>query len=323
MRTDFIHSRPFWDTVLVALAAIGLFGFLSVLFATFSGEVSMIRFIAGMLCLCFFFVIVYGSLIEPRRILVKQKRLPLPERPGLRIGMITDIHVNKKKDIAFVEKAVEKLMALKPDVIFLGGDFVLSDTSDTYALSALSALQAPHGVFAVLGNHDTGDYITLFSRKRYKKQGQKEAVIRKLEDVGVRVLMNAQETLTLSSGKITLAGMHEIWDMPEEEAKTFLRSMNTEHPVLLLCHQPDVILHEESTNAKLIFSGHTHGGQVRLPFIGPILPLPQTLSRSFDQGTFNVGENTTLFISHGIGPTPIRSRFFATPEVVVIETTDE
>jgi uncharacterized protein len=71
----------------------------------------------------------------------------------------------------------------------------------------------------------------------------------------------------------------------------------------------------------LIVSGHTHGGQIRLPFIGPLLPIPHTLGRAYDRGFFDVGPRTTLLITHGVGETLLRSRFLTTPEIVLVETT--
>jgi predicted MPP superfamily phosphohydrolase len=93
---------------------------------------------------------------------------------------------------------------------------------------------------------------------------------------------------------------------------------DTEHPTILLAHNPDVILDEESTAANLVIAAHTHGGQIRLPFLGSLAPIPTKLGRAFDRGWFSLQEGRALFITTGVGESGVRARLFVPPQIDVL-----
>ena len=91
-------------------------------------------------------------------------------------------------------------------------------------------------------------------------------------------------------------------------------------PIILLSHNPSVINQNDSLQADLIVSGHTHGGQIRLPGIGPLGGVPTDIDQKYDQGTFAINNHTTLAITRGLGESSPRARLFAWPEILLLET---
>jgi predicted MPP superfamily phosphohydrolase len=106
--------------------------------------------------------------------------------------------------------------------------------------------------------------------------------------------------------------------MKEYDIDGVMKNIPSNLPTILLTHIPDVILDEPSTKADLIICGHTHGGQIRLPFIGPLHPIPDELGKAYDQGIFTLKNGSLLAITHGIGETMARARLFCPPEIMVL-----
>jgi predicted MPP superfamily phosphohydrolase len=113
-----------------------------------------------------------------------------------------------------------------------------------------------------------------------------------------------------------LAGLNDLWNGPEP-AET-LSGCSAEDTILLMSHSPDAILFDASRAADLLVAAHTHGGQIRLPFLGPAAFVPTVLSKKYSQGLFNLA-GTETFITSGLGETGPRARFFNPPEIAVLE----
>ena len=267
-----------------------------------------IGFMAGMVAI----TAGYSALGERYWLQTKQLTLSFPKLPkvfsGMRMVQFSDVHLGKfyKKDR--LEALVEEIMKLKPDLICFTGD--LFDTHDGEADEAiipiLAKLKAPYGKFAVVGNHDHASGLT--------------EVIRILSNGGFRVLINEQEILRREDQEIRIAGVDDMF-LGKPNLQVALQSGSLESDeqqpfTLLLSHAPDYADKASRFAIDFQISGHSHGGQVRLPFIGA-LETPR-FGRKYVQGLNKVkGSQLLVYTNRGIGTTHLPIRFFCRPELTV------
>ncbi len=275
--------------------------------------------IAGVLSALACTAVFYGSFIEPQLIVVNRFEVPFPSPTPLKIALLSDIHVGPYKDAAFVQRVVDEANSQLPDLVLIAGDFLFDENTPLTALSPLANLSAPLGVFAVSGNHDVGRFLQMDFVTPIARQDRSEGLSSALESLGIRVLRNENATIRQGSTRIAVAGVDDIWSN-HSNLDDALKGVSAETPLILLAHQPDIALDTLSTRADLIVSGHTHGGQIRLPWYGALAPIPSKMGRKYDQGIFSVGNETTLAITRGLGETLLRSRFFAWPQIMMLET---
>jgi predicted MPP superfamily phosphohydrolase len=233
------------------------------------------------------------------RVDVPMSGLPA-ELSGLRIGLITDIHRSRWVTADDVLAAVTLMMSAAPDLIVLGGDYVTWGDRRFVgpAAEALSGLVAPHGVFAILGNHDDDhDMPAALAKQR------------------VQVLRDARTRLMLNGAGLELAGIR-FWTKRQSDIAAVLKG--AKDPVLLLAHDPRRLVEAAALNVPLVVSGHTHGGQVVLPAVGAIaarkFPVVAGLARR---------EQTTMFVSKGLGTVYVPIRLNCPPEVVLMTLRSE
>jgi predicted MPP superfamily phosphohydrolase len=249
---------------------------------------------------------------------VDLKRLP-PAFNGLKIGQITDIHAGPLVPPELIKKGVDFIMEKQPDVIALTGDFVSGATKILwtsyggfkqrhydYCMRELKRLKAPLGVFAVLGNHDfwSGPEVAA-------------EIARGLEGVGVRVLRNQAIPLEREGQNLYMVGVDDYWEGSYSLTKALL-GIPKDQCRILLSHNPDVNENIESLREHIdfIISGHTHGGQVVLPFLGaPYLPSP--FGQKYRAGLVRDGERQT-YVSRGLGLFFAPIRINCPPDVSVL-----
>ncbi len=277
-------------------------------FAGFLGIVGFLGFLA----------VAYGSFVEPRLIVTTRYRVVFPAAQPLKIAVVSDLHLGPFKGQRDTERVVARINSLLPDLVLLAGDYVFTPEADLTGLAPLADIRASMGIFAILGNHDIGRYRNIFG-ERIQKDDRGDEIEALLEKLGVTVLRNEHVTLAIGDEQIAIAGIDDLWAGRSDLAAA-LADIPEDTPVILLSHNPSVILEEESHRASLIVAGHTHGGQVRLPWIGPIGSIPTDLGQSYDQGLFRIDDDTTLAITRGIGESTARARLFAWPEVLLLET---
>lgn len=262
----------------------------------------------------FWAVVFYGSFIEPRRLAVRTRQIDLSAEGNgvLRAALLADFHVGPYKKEAYVKKVVSRVMSLNPDIVLIPGDFIFDDAEQVKYLSPLKDLHAPLGVFAVLGNHDYGSTTGPFGLK-----GEERAKIIKeaLENFGIKVLVNEGLNLNKDGKTFALLGTDELWTGRANIEKALDM---TGRPNILMSHNPDLVLKAQDFGIDLVLSAHTHAGQIRLPFIGPIPPLPDRLGRTYDRGLFRF-KQTQLFITSGVGEMGPRARLFNPPEINLLE----
>lgn len=259
----------------------------------------------------------YGSFIEPERLIIKHQKITIKNAPKLRIVVASDFHVGPYKQIVFMKRVVDRINALEPDIVFLMGDFIDNENSLVEHLSPLRNLHAKIGVFAITGNHDAGCYLDI-QQQPYQTVDRTKEVRDFLEPMGIHFLQNEHTVLMSGKKSIAIAGTEDAFSK-HCDLKSAIADIPQNVPCILLSHNPDIIRDPLSNRCNLILSGHTHGGQIRLPFIGPLGPIPTRISKIYDQGLFKLNKNCTLFITHGLGETWARARLFCPPEIVAME----
>jgi uncharacterized protein len=247
-------------------------------------------------------------LLEPDSLFVTREDVVCPKLPptldGLKICLMADFHFRPGDDDALLAKAVARANAEQADLIALPGDFADSDKSVLAPLTReLAKLRATHGVFATMGNHDGWGYGRNTTRKHF-------------EQAGISFLINQNSQLRIRGEHLAVAGTDFVWHGKPDPAKT-LKGIHQDMPVLALVHEPDyfdtMAAHRDLT---LQLSGHTHGGQCKVPVAG-FAPVAVAFGRKYIEGTFSCGVSR-LFVTRGIGTTGIRVRFACPPELAVL-----
>jgi predicted MPP superfamily phosphohydrolase len=196
---------------------------------------------------------------------------------------------------------VDSLMALRPDVVAVAGDLVTGRASELEPfLEALTPLAgAPLGAWCCLGNHD---YFG----------GDPERICASLESIGVRTLRNESVKLTHGGNDLVIGGIDDLV-MGRPDWTALLERYGTPH--LLLAHNPDHFYAAAARGVPLTLSGHTHGGQIRLPS-GP--PIIRQSRYCLDEGVYAF-QSSLLVVSRGLGSVGLPWRWGADPEAVLLE----
>jgi predicted MPP superfamily phosphohydrolase len=257
-------------------------------------------------------VLAYGF-AETYWIRVKEYAFTDPDLPaafdGTRIVLLTDIHRGPFFSQARVAALVERVNALEPDLLVLGGDYVFTDTGYAQSCFAeLKNLRAPLGCFAVLGNHDYEEYGGDI--------GDPSPVIEAIAGAGITLLREDGVWIEHEGTRIRIGGVSDYTEDFPVLAPT-LEGTSEDDFVLLVSHNPDFAETLPAGAVDLVLAGHTHGGQVT--FFGLWAPyLPSEYGQKYRTGVV-VTENTTVIVSNGIGTSTILPiRLFARPQIVVI-----
>ncbi|MDB4978169.1 MAG: Calcineurin like phosphoesterase [Candidatus Peribacteria bacterium] len=268
--------------------------------------------------------LVYSTVIEPNIIILTKKRIRFPLKKPLRIALIGDFHVGPFKQTAFMQRIVNRVNAEKPDIVLLAGDFILEPPADVTFLEPLKNLQSALGTYAVLGNHDYHPYPRRV-KKKYAAINQSQEIADFLASLSITVLRNEHAIIHRGTETFALVGVDDCGEkkfaLPNSsDLQKATDTLPDNIPFLLLSHQPDILLDPLHTKADAILCGHTHGGQVRLPFYGAVAHLPNIVSQLYDQGVFPLNDKTTLVITRGLGESDFPVRFWAWPEIMILET---
>jgi len=254
----------------------------------------------------------YARWVEPIWIDIVQRDLPVPGLPvaweGVRIGLIADLHHGASVPLDYLAEGVDRLAALKPDLVAVAGDFV-TGRRHRYAEAVaglFEGLSPPLGVFACLGNHDYGVV-------RPVKSAKAQAVADALPRAGVRVLRNEAVHLVRDGQDLWVAGAQDLWS-GHLDAEETLRAVPTGAASVVLCHNPDAADVLAAAGAGSILSGHTHGGQVQVPLVGP--PILPVRNRRRYEGLHQVG-GSWLYINRGLGWL-LKVRFACRPEITIL-----
>lgn len=248
----------------------------------------------------------YATRIEPESTEVKYVPLKLPRLGkafrNYTIAHISDIHMGDWMNEARLRPTIDLVNTLRPDMIVITGDFVNRTTPPVMAslIEPLSALYAPDGKFAVLGNHDH-----CYSPRRVRAL---------LAECGIMELRNTVHTIQRGDEKLHVAGIDDVV-YQQDNLDAVLEALPDDGAAILLAHEPDFADISAATGRfDLQLSGHTHGGQIRIPFLGaPVLP---SYGQRYTAGLSHVG-TMAVYTNRGLGMIPPFVRFNAPPEINV------
>lgn len=255
----------------------------------------------------------YAGEIARHELVVERRTIALENLPeafaGFRIVQVSDIHFAEYSEPAFVRRVVDRINQLDADVVVLTGDFVSmspvrKDHAEAYIPMCAAILAGIRCVsrYAVLGNHDWMVNGTL--------------VIEALEQIGIPVLQNLHVPLERGGRRVWIAGIRDALS-GEADLKLALppHAIADKEPVILLAHEPDLLDYVAPFGVDLMLSGHTHGGQVRLPFLRPVFLPP--LGKIYLEGHFRKGR-TQLYVNRGVGAVGLPFRLNCPPELTEI-----
>lgn len=224
-----------------------------------------------------------------------------PDLDGFRVAHLTDLHIGSFDPLERGLEWARLANRLEPDLTVVTGDLVTAGT--TYyadAAEVLAALGAPHGVFVAMGNHDQWNNDELSSA---------------LEQRGMTVLRNAWRSVRRGQGELVLAGLDDAYtDKADLDATLSGRPEGV--PVVLLAHYPDFFPAAARRGVSLVLSGHTHGGQIGVPFLADRWNLARAL-RQLGRGLHYAGESQ-LYVSAGLGTTGAPIRLGVAPEIALL-----
>ncbi len=243
---------------------------------------------------------------ESKEPVVDRVQIPVKNLPsaieGFTIVVMADFHLYPFTQLELIDRAVAMANALNPNVAVLLGDFVWHEVEAIFDLApALAGLNAQHGIFTILGNHDIWTDV--------------EVIKTGLDEARLPLLLNQGVSLPVGSSQLYLAGLDDGWS-GQPDLPAALDGAPGDAPVVLLFHEPD-LANETSLDGRvaLQLSGHSHGGQVR-PVLGKPLITPY-LSWEYDMGLYQVND-MWLYTNRGLGTTNVPLRVNCPPEITEI-----
>jgi predicted MPP superfamily phosphohydrolase len=257
------------------------------------------------------FVAFWGFIVEPNRLVVHEETIEIENWPraldGLKIAVLSDIHaggsfIDDKK----LRLIVERTNQLHPELILILGDYMSSNGRISRRVepvvfgAVLKDFSAPFGTYSVLGNHDNW-----YSNARVRAG---------LEQNGIKVLDNEVLQIEVRGVPLWLVGLADLWTRPQQIEQA-VAQVPEGQTMIALTHNPDIFPNVPQ-RVPLLLAGHTHGGQVRFPFIGSVVQSSR-FGELYERGHV-VQNNHHLFVTTGIGTSIVPVRFGVTPEIVLL-----
>jgi len=254
---------------------------------------------------------IYSWQVEPFWVEFVKKKIPVQNLPGELIGktliQISDLHIGNRFDYHYIIDAFKKAQEFQPDFVVYTGDFVSYENEKQF--DQLKEV-LPHfvkgklGTFGVLGNHDYG--------RNWSQPEVADKIISQLENAEIKILRNEK----MISGGLTFIGIDDYWSTNFDGEKA-MKNYKSGLPAIVLCHNPDVCdLNIWNGYKGWILSGHTHGGQVKAPFLPPfILPVK---NKKYSSGEIDLQNGRTLYINRAVGHL-WQVRFNVRPEITIFE----
>jgi predicted MPP superfamily phosphohydrolase len=254
-----------------------------------------------------------GFLIEPNLPKVVRQEIKLRRWPqrmdGFTVAILSDFHYDPYFSVHPLHAAIGAVNELRPDLIVLTGDFVSIPWFGNPAEGAAAAepcaqllrqMRAPHGLWAVMGNHDD--------------ETDPSRVTGALRGSGIQVLRNQSVPIEKDGSRFWLAGIDDLLGSTADISAT-LHGIPSDEATVLLAHEPDYADHVASYPVDLQLSGHSHGGQVRIPLLRPLVLPP--LGRKYIWGRYQIRE-LTLYTNPGLGTVEVPVRLNCPPEITLL-----
>ncbi|AGE21521.1 MULTISPECIES: metallophosphoesterase [Geobacillus] len=253
----------------------------------------------------------YARWIEPAELTVTHHALSHPLIPksfaGVKLLQFSDLHLGHYYGLERFYRIMGRINELGPDLVVFTGDLLHEANRYPHVdavAEALAGVRAPLGKFCIYGNHDHGGYGTDIYR-------------RLMERAGFRVLVNEHALVRRGHGAIAIAGSDDMM-LGRPDWSKMTNGIPRATYTIALVHEPDGAIEARRFPIHVQLSGHSHGGQIQLPFIGPLITPP--LSERYYEGFYHVG-GLLLYVNRGLGTTRVPLRFFAPPELTVFSLT--
>jgi len=249
----------------------------------------------------------YGVAMDSSEFEITTNRIKFYNLPaklkGLKIAQLSDIHAGiylRKKKIVEAVKIVNKL---NPDIIVLTGDYILNSERYIYpCIEAFSKLKATIGIYSCIGNHDN--------------MVNRELIVKELKSANLNILIEENQKLSYNGQEFYVAGTEDLWYPIKPNLKKALKDIPEESFKILLSHQPDIFDEAVKRNVNLTLSGHTHGGQISIPFFGMPLNIVMFVTH-YISGLFKK-DKSYLYVNNGIGFVGPPFRLNVPPEISLI-----
>nr|WP_106782247.1 metallophosphoesterase [Lysinibacillus timonensis] len=225
---------------------------------------------------------------------------------GFRITQVSDLH-----DAVFgnnQKQLVNKVRATNPDVIFITGDLIDSNRYDLeQSLAAVKEFVKIADVYYVIGNHEVAI-------------NEVEQIYDSMKSIGVNILPNVMTTIERNGESIEIIGIEDPLNGHETQFMLDIAKVSASDDAfhILLAHRPEYFQKYVKNDFDMVFSGHAHGGQVRIPFVGGLVAPGQGFMPTYTAGSYKEKE-TTMYVSRGLGNSTVPFRIFNLPEIVVVE----
>lgn len=234
------------------------------------------------------------------RLDIPLQNLP-PELDGVKIVHLSDLHYKPPYDL--YEDVLRRVNAERPDIIVITGDLIDDPRYADACIAFLGKLKAVHGKYAVRGNWEHWSRIDL---KSFEASAANSGVV---------FLVNKNTVVDIGGKTLRIAGVDDPFTEHDDLVKA-CGGIPEGEPLILLAHSPEIIDKAAAAKMGLVLAGHTHGGQVCLPLIGPLYT-PSPEMRTYSRGLFQKG-GTRMYVNVGIGVSGTNFRFFCPPEITVI-----
>lgn len=252
--------------------------------------------------------IYYGREIEPSSLEIRKEVILSNKLPSVfhnkKILQFSDTHLGFNYSVKDLKKLVNLMNSRNPDIIVFTGDLIdnpkyLEDHNHTEIINALQPLEAPLGKYWIYGNHDHGGYGT-------------ETLFSIMESSGFKLLQNSHVKISEQNQSLILAGIDDMM-LGKPDLQAALHQANPDLFTILLAHEPDFADEAVHYPIDVQLSGHSHGGQVRLPIIGHLYtPL---YAEKYVLGKYVINNKLELYVNAGIGTTRLPYRLFCKPEI--------
>ena len=259
------------------------------------------------------FPVLYSWQVEPFWLEFVHKKMPIKNLPkeleGKTLMQISDLHVGTRFDWKFLIDSFKKAEKLEPDFVVYTGDFVQHGNEDErkdLEIVLKNAVSGKLGTLGILGNHDYGI--------GWSENEVADEIVKIAENAGIKMLLN--ESIEISG--LNFIGFEDLWSNRFSPEKV-MNNYAAEKSNLVLCHNPDACdLDIWNTYQGWILSGHTHGGQCRIP--GVVTPLLPVKNRKYVSGEIDLEDGRTLYINRAIGHS-YQVRFMVRPEITLFTLT--
>ena len=293
---------------------------------------------------------IWPRFIEPYLLCTSKLQVSIPSLPqsldGLKIVQLTDLHLYEGISEKFLRKISKNIQDIKPDIIVFTGDFICYSRLDTPSIlkDFLNSLHAPYGCYAILGNHDYEQFVSVNAKGDYdiirptsslgmgfarffhtlnltKKTTSEAAglkpnkqLVELLKDTPFKLLNNSTSTIHIKDAGLNITGLGEYM-LKKMEPEIAFQGYDQRYPGLILLHNPDGAPLLQNYPGDIILSGHTHGGQINLPWMWKKFTLMEHMQ--YKKGLHHLGQKH-LYVNRGVGSV-IPFRWFSPPELLILE----